>query len=296
VTWTVAVSQSASSGATRVFTRETTFDPPLQGRVFQIRQSWSSVSDWAPVLTRVWVEYEGLADYTFAELQQSAYEQALLDEDARRRRWEITIGASDRQPRRDGQVSALTGRQLITALWDAWESGAPLSFKDIDHDSDPVSYTVEIVDIAEKAPKPADSGRWGESVVALVLEESATGQTPIVAGVYGAGTLIIGATGTVTLPTIPSVAKAIEARIDTYEAAASDSLVSIARTGVLANGTLLILRTLDSGRDAIVTDAGAGAVGALRLTGDANYTLATTANGILLEQTAPDVWTERGRW
>jgi hypothetical protein len=59
---------------------------------------------------------------------------------------------------------------------------------------------------------------------------------------------------------------------------------------------LLILRTVDSGRDVIVTDSAAGAAGNLRLTGDASYTLATTANGILLEQTALNVWTERGRW
>ena len=40
----------------------------------------------------------------------------------------------------------------------------------------------------------------------------------------------------------------------------------------------------------------AGATGNLRLTADASHTLSATSNGILLEYTATNVWTERGRW
>jgi hypothetical protein len=296
VTWTAAVSQSSTSGATRIFTREVEFAIPPRSRLLQVRQRWSSVSDWAPVLTRVWVEYEDAEAYDLAEVAEAAYEQGLLDEARGRRRWEFTVGAGDREVRRDGGVDALTGREKIAALWAAWESAAPLSFKDIDNDAEPATYTVDIVDIEERAPKPADSGRWGESVIDLVLEEAATGQAPIVAGVYGAGTLILDAAGALTLPVIPSVAKAIEARVDTDQGAASDSLESIIESAAIATGTLLILRTVASARDVIVTDSGAGAAGNLRLAGDVNATLAATTNGILLERTGANVWTERGRW
>jgi hypothetical protein len=296
VTWTAAVSQSAVSGATRVFTRDFTFNNPPQSRLLQLRCRWSSVLDWAPVLTSLWMEYEDAEAYALAEVAEATYDQGLLDENRRRRRWELTISASDRNPRRDGQLSALTGRQTIQALWAAWATGAPVTFKDIDNDTDPVTYTVEIVDIEEKAAKPSDAARWGESVVTLTLEEVAAGSYPFVAGVYGVGTLLLDAAGAITLPTVPSVATAIEARIDTEDGGPTDNLVSIVITGTILTGTLLILRTVASARDVTVTDSGAGAVGNLRLTGEVNYALGTTTNGILLELTALNVWTERARW
>ena len=92
-----------------------------------------------------------------------------------RRKWELTIDAGDRRVKRDGQQDAKTGRQAIAALWDAWETGAGVNFKDIDNDSDPVTYLVSIVGMEEKAAKPADGARWGESTVTLTLEEGAPG-------------------------------------------------------------------------------------------------------------------------
>ena len=87
------------------------------------------------------------------------------------------LGAHDRRRRsqvtRSGAGDAKTGRQAIAALWDAWELGTAVSFKDIDHDADPVTYLVAIVGMEEKAAKPADGARWGESTVTLILEESA---------------------------------------------------------------------------------------------------------------------------
>ncbi len=133
------------------------------------------VSDWAPVLTSLWVEYEDAADYALAELAEAEYEAGVAAENVLRRKWELTIDAGDRNIRRDGQVDAKTGRQAITALWDAWELGTSVTFKDIDNDTDPVAYIVAIVGMEEKAAKPADGARWGESTVTLILEETAPG-------------------------------------------------------------------------------------------------------------------------
>jgi hypothetical protein len=129
------------------------------------------VSDWAPVLTSLWVEYEDADGYALAELAQAEYETGIAAENVLRRKWELSVSASDRNVRRDGQVDAKTGRQAIAALWDAWELGTELDFKDLDHDADPVTYLVRIVGMEEKAAKPADGARWGESLVTLVLEE-----------------------------------------------------------------------------------------------------------------------------
>jgi hypothetical protein len=175
ITWVTVEDTPATSGATRVLTRGAAYASAPISRFLQLRQRWSSVSDWAPVLTRIWVEYENAEDYALAELAQQTYGAELAREATLRRRWEITIDAGDRNVKRDGQLDAKTGRQAITALWDAWELGTELDFKDIDNDSDPVTYLVQIVGIEEKAAKPADGARWGESTVTLVLEESTSG-------------------------------------------------------------------------------------------------------------------------
>jgi hypothetical protein len=153
-TWTPAASQSSTTAGARTFTLQSAFATIPTSRHLQIRVSWSSVTDWAPVLVDVWAEYE------------------TLDNAPPRRRWELSITASDRRVRRDGALDAETGRQKIAALWDAWEAGATLAFNDIDHDADPVDYSVRIEEIEESAAKPNDAGRWGESRVALTLAEA----------------------------------------------------------------------------------------------------------------------------
>jgi hypothetical protein len=154
ITWTQVASSGPSSGAQRTFTLETAanFVFPTS-RYLQLRVRWSSISDWAPVLTGLWVEVEPVGETN------------------RRRRWELTIDAGDRGVRRDGQLDSQSGRQKSTALWDAWELGTSVVFKDIDNDTDPVDYTVTIESIEEKTARPADSARWGESQIALTLVE-----------------------------------------------------------------------------------------------------------------------------
>ena len=185
VTWTQAVSTPAAAGSARVLTRDIEFVTPPESRYLQLRQSWSSVTDWAPVLARLWVEYELADDYALNELAAATYEAERAAEALLRRRWELTVDGGDRTVRRDGQAATLTGRQVITALWDAWELGTELNFKDIDHDAGPVTYLVRIVGIEEKAIKPGDAARWGESQITLTLEESNTGLAAEAGGVHG---------------------------------------------------------------------------------------------------------------
>jgi len=105
-----------------------------------LKLTWSSVVDWAPVLTSLWAEYE------------------LLDSPARRRRWSFKVKARDGSIQRDGGKQANTGRQLIADLWTAWQAGATVSFRDADYDDAPTVRNVRIVGIAEEVAKPADGG------------------------------------------------------------------------------------------------------------------------------------------
>ena len=122
-------------------------------RFIQLRVTWATVTDWAPVLVGLWAEYE------------------LFETPARRRRWEMQVRARDAATRRDGTPEPRSGRQLATDLWAAWEAGTTLQFADIDHESTATTYAVRIVGLRETVAKPADAGRWGESTISLVLVE-----------------------------------------------------------------------------------------------------------------------------
>lgn len=125
----------------------------VTSRFIKLRVTWSSALDWAPILVGMWVEYE------------------VLDNPARRRKWNLRITARDQEINRDGQVFTKTGRELIEDLWAAWESDTPMTFRDIDYDADPVQRTVRIVGISEAVAQPADANHWGHSTITLNLVE-----------------------------------------------------------------------------------------------------------------------------
>jgi hypothetical protein len=117
-TWTAAANASTATAASRAFTLQSAFETaengPPSSRHLQLRVSWSSVSDWAPVLVSVWAEF------------------AVLENAPPRRRWELVVDAGDRHVRRDGNLDPQSGRQKIAALWDAWEAGHTLGFQELD--------------------------------------------------------------------------------------------------------------------------------------------------------------------
>jgi hypothetical protein len=155
-TWTTAATRTlaaadAGSGASDL-NADIASDAAVS-RFAMLRVTWGGVVDWAPVLTGLWVEFEA------------------LDAPARRRRWELAVLAHDQVVRRDGGAVSRTGRELIAALWAAWETGTMLPFRDIDHDADPVERRIRIVGIRERVARPADAGAGGDAVVELTLVE-----------------------------------------------------------------------------------------------------------------------------
>ena len=119
----------------------------------QIQIEWTSVADWAPVLTGVWAEY------------------AVFDGPARRWRWTLQIMAQERVVQRDGSLALKGGREQIHDLWAAWAGNQTMPFEDVDYDATPVTRQVRIIDIEESVVAPFDAGEWGESNIRLTLVE-----------------------------------------------------------------------------------------------------------------------------
>lgn len=118
-----------------------------------LKLNWTSVTDWDPVLSGLWAEYE------------------LLDSPARRRKWSMSMLARDAAVQRDGSASTRTGRELASDLWQSWEAGATIVLRDIDFDLTGELYQVRIVGIGEDIPKPSTSGQSAASVMNLTLVE-----------------------------------------------------------------------------------------------------------------------------
>lgn len=125
----------------------------LESKLVQLRVSWSSVTDWAPILTCIWLDYE------------------LLGSPARRRKWRMAIAARDGLMQRDGSVHARSGRQIAADLWSSWDNVTTMSLRDLDYDVTGKQYPVRIAGISEEIPKPADGNLWGASTLHLTLVE-----------------------------------------------------------------------------------------------------------------------------
>lgn len=153
-TWTPAATSTVSDPSERI--HELSAELPSGAaiaRYLQLRVTFSSVSDWSPVLTGLWADY------------------AVLDQPPRRRRWSFAILARDAAIQRDGSVATLNGRAQIAALWQSWESGQTVTLRDLDYDADPTARTVRITAIEEQVPKPSDAANWGAAVIHLQLLE-----------------------------------------------------------------------------------------------------------------------------
>lgn len=104
--------------------------------------------------------------------------------------------------------------------------------------------------------------------------------------VFDAGTLTI-ASGVVTLPVIPVGTDRILANIDTEAAAGSDILDSIATTGPVAEGTVLIISSVSDARNIVVNS---DAVATIMLNGNVDATLDDADDNIFLIRNNAGGW------
>ena len=124
-----------------------------ESKTIQLRIAWSSVSDWAPALTGIWVEYE------------------LIGSPSRRRKWRFSVMARDGLVLRDGTVDSRTGREIAAEIWSLWDAGITLALRDVDYDITAREFGARIAGISEEIQKPADSNRWADSTLKLVMVE-----------------------------------------------------------------------------------------------------------------------------
>ena len=118
VTWQTAASSSTTLVGTRGFDLASAWEASVGARYLQLRVSWSSILDWAPVLVSVW-----------AEVERPPAAQV------RRTSWEFAARVQDRALRRDGNLDPRSGQEQRRALWDLYDAGADLPF--IESDASP---------------------------------------------------------------------------------------------------------------------------------------------------------------
>jgi hypothetical protein len=153
-TWTDAATTVVANPATRVLDLGGALTGPLQeSRYLQVEVAWSSVSDWAPVLTAIAVEYERLG------------------ESARRRRWQIGVTARDRIIERDGSRHLRTAAEIVADLWQVWESGSTVAFRDVDYDANPVERRVRVIGLSEQVAAPSNPTNIATSQATVTLLE-----------------------------------------------------------------------------------------------------------------------------
>lgn len=113
----------------------------------------AGVTTGGPVLNVLWAEYRGVEAAT------------------PRRSWTFEVVASDDAVTRTGSRDPRTGQQVAASLWAAWSAGAPLAFRDIDYDLDPVTRTVRLTQLEEQVKITSDAGRWTEARLKVGLVE-----------------------------------------------------------------------------------------------------------------------------
>jgi hypothetical protein len=151
-TWTTAATTTLAGASTRIADLEADLSG-VESRHLQLKVTWSGVLDWAPALIGAW------ADWT-----------TLPPRGASSRRWRFSIPCADNRVAPDGAPLPLSGRALSSALHTAWQTGAALSFKDVDHAATGLTHAARIVAFEERIPAPDDAIRWGHSTVEVELE------------------------------------------------------------------------------------------------------------------------------
>lgn len=137
VSFTEAASSTIAPAAGRVLTLTADLSS-VTSRYLQLKVTWASVLDWAPVLQSVW------SDWT------------ILTVPPPKRRWEATVRCSDLAVDGDGQPWPNDGAAIAAGLWTAWESGTVLPFRDLDFAANPTERSVRIGQITETVERGGD--------------------------------------------------------------------------------------------------------------------------------------------
>ena len=150
--WTSVASSNLTNASGRLNTVSAALSARPESRFIQLKLAVSSVSAWCPVVVGLWAEHE------------------TMDLPTRRRRWRFTVEMTDQVIKRDSSVDSTGARTLAINLWDVWDNGSVVTFKDVDYDQTTTSYNVRIAGIREVIKKLTDVS-IASSEVELTLVE-----------------------------------------------------------------------------------------------------------------------------
>lgn len=150
-TFTSLVSAAYSDPAVRNNRIEANFGAGIESQTLMLRVVWTGVTDWAPTLTSIWVDYSILGDAT------------------RKRRWQFKVNARDALILRSSAIESRTAVQLVADLWAAWSAGTSVLLRDIDYDDAATEYQTRIIAISEERKTPANIGALTASELTLTL-------------------------------------------------------------------------------------------------------------------------------
>lgn len=151
--WTQVATANYTNASGRILNLSGAISALPQARFLQLKLAFSSVLDWCPVVVGLWTEHE------------------TLDTPSRRRRWRFTVLCKDQVVKRDGSIATTGARQLALNLWNAWDDGGVVTFKDVDYDLTTTTYNVRIAGIREQVVKVQDAATFADSEVELTLVE-----------------------------------------------------------------------------------------------------------------------------
>jgi hypothetical protein len=154
-TWTSHVTDSVGGTVGRVYDLGGRITGTLpESRYLQVEIRWSGVTDWAPTLTAIAIDYERLGTVS------------------KRRRWQLGITARDRIVERNGGQHLRSGAQIAADLWTAWSDGITLPFRDLDYDIDPTQRQVRVVGLTETNGAPTHRNEEASSMITVTLIEA----------------------------------------------------------------------------------------------------------------------------
>lgn len=152
-TWIDAAMATVGAGVGRVLDLGGSLSGTIpESRYLQVQVAWDSVSDWAPTLAAISIEYERLGG-------------------TKRRRWQIGVIATDRIVERDGGRHLRPSTEIVADLWQAWETGTTIPFRDVDYDTDPTERHVRIIGLSEQIPTPSNPAAIATSHITVTLLE-----------------------------------------------------------------------------------------------------------------------------
>ncbi len=150
--WTAIASQNLTNASSRLISIGGAISAKPTSRFLQLKVAVSSISAWCPVIVGLWAEHE------------------TMDLPTRRRRWKFTVQLSDQVVTRDSSIDETGARDLAIGLWDSWDAGAVVTFKDVDYDQTATSYSVRIAGIREVITKAADIAMASSDVELTLVE------------------------------------------------------------------------------------------------------------------------------